>query len=121
LRHYMLIVFEQYYSDPARLSLMLDQSLRAGAQITERSRRRSLAPRLIDQFDRILKRGAAAGSFRTNLDAEKILSAAFLVSAGWLLNRNMISTFLRLDLQNEAAVESWKKFSIDLFISALRP
>jgi AcrR family transcriptional regulator len=121
LRHYMLIVFEQYCKDTTRLSLILDQSLLAGAQITERSRRQSLAPRLIDQFDRILKRGAGAGSFRPGLDAEKILSVAFLISAGWLMNRTMISAFLRVDLQNEAAVESWKKFSTDLLISALRP
>jgi AcrR family transcriptional regulator len=121
LRHFMLTVFEQYYKDPARLSLMLDQSLRAGAQITERSRRGSLAPRLIDQFDRILKRGAGGGTFRTGLDAEKILSAAFLISAGWLMNRSMISAFLRVDLQRDAAVDSWKTFSTDLLISALRP
>lgn len=118
LRKFLLIIFEGYNADPRLPSLILDQTLHNGVQITSKSKLRSSGSKLVADFARILQRGSESGEFLEHLDIERLFVATLLLPLGPRKGK-ATEDYLGIDFDSEEAASRWRDFSTDLLLSAL--
>ncbi|MNP00555.1 hypothetical protein D3C76_923470 [compost metagenome] len=78
-----------------------------------------MAPALIAKLDAILRRGAASGDFRADINPRLLLACASLVTTGWFTNRYSMSTLAGLDTDSAEGMITWRQYSADFVIASL--
>jgi len=111
--------FDQYRLDPFLGSLALEGIRYHDAHETPRNHFQEMAPALIAKLDAILRRGAASGDFRADINPRLLLACASLVTTGWFTNRYSMSTLAGLDTDSAEGMITWRQYSADFVIASL--
>jgi AcrR family transcriptional regulator len=121
LRIFLEYAFDQYRLDPA-LGSLAQESLRFHEHnAAGRSHFADLAPALVAQMDRILRRGVHIGDFRAGIDTQLFYAASVLVTTGGFTNRYMVSAVAGFDTTSPDGVAAWRQFSVNFALSLARP
>jgi hypothetical protein len=78
-----------------------------------------MAPKLIAKLDGILKRGAASGDFRADINPRLLLASASLVTTGWFTNRYSMSALAGLDTDSAQGMATWRQYSADFVLASV--
>lgn len=121
LRVFLQHAIDQYRSDPT-LGALAQESLRFhehNAHPVERNRFVDLAPALVSQMERILRRGAASGEFRDGVDARMFYAACALLTTGGFTNHYTVSAVAGFDTTSATGAGVWREFSVDFVLSTV--
>ncbi|MDB5870042.1 MAG: bacterial regulatory s, tetR family protein [Polaromonas sp.] len=111
--------FDQYRSDPT-LGPLAQEGLRFHEHHAEhRIRFTDIAPALVTQMERILRRGAANGEFQPDIDPRLFCAASALVTTGGFTNRYIVSALAGFDTTSPEGIATWRQFSVDLVLAAI--
>lgn len=120
-RMFLRNIAGQYRRFPEWASLMLDENLHGGVHYGERRKIRAATRPLMEQFQKILDRGALEGVFARQVDTESFFAAAFsLVTACYLTGRVM-SEYLSIDLKTDEGMDRWENYAAGLLLAAISP
>ncbi|NWB11425.1 TetR family transcriptional regulator [Pseudomonas sp. D5002] len=111
--------FDQYRFDPFLGSLALEGIRYHDVHETPRNHFLELAPALIAKLDAILKRGAASGDFRADINPRLLLASASLVTTGWFTNSYSMSALAGLDTDSEEGLSTWRQYSADFVLAGI--
>lgn len=111
--------FDQYRTDPT-LGALAQEGLRFHEHnAVHRNRFHDLAPALVTQMDRILRRGAVSGEFLQGVDARLFYAASALLTTGGFTNRYTVSAVAGFDTTSPEGVAAWRQFSVDFVLAAV--
>jgi AcrR family transcriptional regulator len=111
--------FDQYRSDPT-LGPLAQEGLRFHEHNTaHRVRFTDIAPALVTQMERILRRGAASGEFQPGVDARLFCAASALVTTGGFTNRYTVSAVAGFDTTSPEGIAVWRQFSVDFVLASI--
>ncbi|MDB5885442.1 MAG: bacterial regulatory s, tetR family protein [Polaromonas sp.] len=111
--------FDQYRSDPA-LGALAQEGLRFHENnVARQNCFADMAPVLVTQMERILRRGAASGEFQPGVDARLFCAASALVTTGGFTNRYTVSAVAGFDTTSQEGIATWRQFSVDFVLSSI--
>ncbi|MBT9475137.1 TetR/AcrR family transcriptional regulator [Polaromonas sp.] len=111
--------FDQYRSDPA-LGALAQEGLRFHEHnVVHRNHFSDMAPALVTQMERILRRGAASGEFQQGVDARLFCAASALVTTGGFTNRYTVSAVAGFDTTSPGGIAAWRQFSVDFVLASI--
>ncbi|CAN5335246.1 TetR/AcrR family transcriptional regulator [soil metagenome] len=111
--------FDQYRSDPS-LGPLAQEGLRFHEHnVAHRIRFADIAPVLVTQMDRILRRGAASGEFQQGVDARLFCAVSALATTGGFTNRYIVSALAGFDTTSPVGIAAWRQFSVDFVLAAI--
>lgn len=111
--------FDQYRSDPTLGPLAQEGFRFHEHHAAHRVRFADIAPVLVTQMERILRRGAASGEFEQGIDARLFCAASALVTTGGFTNRYIVSALAGFDTTSPEGIDAWRQFSVDFALSAI--
>lgn len=111
--------FDQYRHDPLLGALALEGIHYHDTHQTPRNRFLELTPTLIDKLDGILRRGAVAGDFKTDINPRLFLATAALLTTGWFTSRYSMSALAGLDTVSEEGMSTWRQYSVDFILASI--
>ena len=119
LRVFLEYTFDQYLLNPT-LGSLAQQGLRFHEHNTVQCNRfRDLAPALVAQVERILRRGADSGVFRSDIDVRLFYAASAIMTTCAFTNRYTVSTVSGVDSTSPAGLAAWRAFSVNFVLSAV--
>jgi AcrR family transcriptional regulator len=119
LQIFLEYALDQYRLDPA-LGSLAQESLRFhGHNAVERNHFADLAPALVAQMDRILRRGVQSGDFRAGIDAHLFYAASALVTTGGFTNSYTVSAVAGFDTTSPEGIAAWRQFSVNFVLSVV--
>lgn len=111
--------FDRYQIDPTLGSLAQEGLRFHELNSAHRIRFTEIAPALVTQMDRILRRGVASGEFQQGVDARLFCAVSALVTTGGFTNRYTVSAVAGFDTTSPEGIATWRQFSIDFVLAAI--
>ena len=117
-----LVLFSwRYFNDhPEFLSILHTENLHRAAHLKRSVRVFDLNSPLVEMLSGVLKRGAAAGEFRRDVDPVETYMTIAALGFFYLSNRWTLSTIFRRDLTAPKAIDAWGDHIADVVLSYLR-
>ena len=119
LRVFLEYAFDQYLLNPTLGSLAQEGLRFHEHNAVQCNRFRDLAPALVAQVERILRRGAQSGDFRADIDARLFYAASAILTTCAFTNRYTVSTVSGVDSTSTEGVAAWREFSVNFVLSAV--
>lgn len=112
--------FDFFINWPMLAGLYNDQSLYGAEHIPECRDLVQQCPKILARLKLVIEKGKQKGIFRKDIDAEKSLAAAIMVTLGGITQGSVISTIVPMNFSTEESLQHWKEFAIEFSLSALR-
>lgn len=112
--------YDFFVNWPMLAGLYNDQSLYGAEHIPECRDLVQQCPKILARLKLVIEKGKKQGIFRKDIDAEKSLAAAIMVTLGGVTQGPIISTIVPIDLSTDTNLQNWKEFAIEFSLNALR-
>lgn len=112
--------FDSFVEDRSFIKLLNDENLHGAAHIKQSKRIAEMHSPLLDTMRKVLARGSAEGTFRTDLDPLQTWISIAALSYFYFSNINTLSTIFRADFDTREAHALRRRHVVDLILSALR-
>jgi AcrR family transcriptional regulator len=113
-------VWTYYQKNPEFITLLNSENLHKGKHMLKDGQARECARPAIGILDDVLKRGAADGIFRSDLQARDIYLMIAALGYFYLSNRHTLSATLGEDLLKPAAKTQWLDFMTEAVLRTVR-
>jgi TetR/AcrR family transcriptional regulator len=113
--------FDSFVEDRSFIKLLNDENLHRAVHLKKSQRIAEMHSPLLDNMRRILARGGAEGTFRTDLDPMQTWISIAAVSYFYFSNIYTLSTIFRRDFDTREAHAVRRRHVVDLILSALKP
>jgi AcrR family transcriptional regulator len=121
IRRLINLIVDLHVENPGMATFALDQGLhRAGKIDLEPSFVRLTRDFITNVIDPILKRGAASGEFRADMDPMLFYVATYHLATGCFMMGSVMTTTLGVDFDSPEGVELWRAYVINFTLAALR-
>jgi AcrR family transcriptional regulator len=121
MRHLTSFTWRYFLDHPEFLSLLNTENLLRGKFIRTSKRIIALHSPMIGLIDDTLKRGAASGEFRPNVDPVELYISIASLGFFYLSNRWTLSTIFRRDLGSKEEIERRGEHIVEVVMAYLRP
>ncbi len=116
-----LFTWRYYIAHPEFLSILHTENLHRASHLRRSARIFDLNSPLIAVISEALKRGAASGEFRPDVDPVETYVTMAALGFFYLSNRWTLSTVFGRDLTTPKALDAWGEHIVDVMLSYLRP
>lgn len=113
--------FDSFVKDRSFIKLLNDENLHKAANLKRSKRIAEMHSPLIAIMQKILERGAEAGTFRKGVDPLQTWISIAAVSYFYFSNIFTLSTIFKRDFDKAEAREARRRHVVDLVLSYLRP
>jgi len=113
--------FDSFVKDRSFIKLLNDENLHGAVHLKQSQRIAEMHSPLLDNMRKILARGGAEGTFRTDLDPMQTWISIAAVSYFYFSNIYTLSTIFRRDFNSRKAHAVRRQHVVDLILSALKP
>ncbi|HEY1723107.1 MAG TPA: TetR/AcrR family transcriptional regulator [Magnetospirillaceae bacterium] len=120
IRELTLFTWRYYIDHPEFLSILHTENLHRASHLKRSARIFDLNSPLISVISEALKRGAASGEFRQNVDAIETYVTIAALGFFYLSNRWTLSTVFGRDLTSAKSLDEWGEHIVDVVLSYLR-
>jgi AcrR family transcriptional regulator len=110
LKSLIRFMWTYYQQNPEFITLLNSENLHRGKHISKSLRAKEYSSPAISAMDRVLKRGAEMGLFRSDLRARDIYLMSAALAYFYLSNRHTLSAFLGEDLGAAESLAHWEEF-----------
>ena len=120
MRDLVLFTWRYYLAHPEFLSLLNTENLHRAKFLKRSVRIFELNSPLLDQISELLRHGAEAGAFRSDVDPLKVYVSIAALGFFYLSNRWTLSTIFRRDLLAKQEIDAWGEHMVDVTLAHLR-
>jgi TetR/AcrR family transcriptional regulator len=120
IRRLVEFTFDYARKHPELISLIYNENLHGARHLRRSTKIRRLHSPLIATLGEILRRGAAAGTFRRGLDPVDLYITIAAVGFFYLSNNHTLSTIFARDLAAPAACRRRKRHNVQIILNAIR-
>lgn len=113
--------FRIFRENPELVGLLNAENVHKAVHIAKSATIPGLYGPLVAELDALLKRGAAAGVFRDDVDATDLFLTVTGVGYFYLSNRYTLGVVLGTDLEDPARIARHEGHMVDVVLSYLRP
>jgi len=121
LRQIVGFIVSYYRQHPDFVTLLNTENLHRGKHIAKAPQAKDYSSPAISVLARVLQDGAAAGVFRSDLQARDLYLMIAALGYFYQSNRYTLSAFLGEDLQAAPAREHWDRFVLDAVMRTVAP
>jgi AcrR family transcriptional regulator len=121
IRRLVEFTFTYYLKNPEFLTLVNSENLHKGRHLKKSPRVREMQQHYVDLVDGVLRRGVAAGVFRSGIDPVQIAVTIAAIGYYYLTNRFTGSLLFDRDFMAQEALEARLAFNIETIMRLLRP
>ncbi len=116
LRELVAFTWRYYVEHPEFIRLLNSENLQRGEHVRKSKRVKSLSFPLLSILTHLLKRGAAQGKFRRDVDPVHLYITIASLGYFYLSNRYTLSSFLGVDLMQAKRRQAWLDHMTDVVL-----
>jgi len=113
--------FDYFITHPEFIRLLNTENLHEAQHIKKSKKIRDMHSPLIEQIDMVLKRGAAQGLFRSDVDPVQFYISIASLGYFYLSNAATLSTIFGRDLKKKSALKARREHIESMVLGFLRP
>ena len=110
-----------FLAHPEFLSLLATENLLKARHLKRSPAILSLHSPLVAMLSEILRRGAAAGQFRADVDPVRLYVTIAGLGFFYLSNRHTLSAIFRRELDDAAELDAWERHMVSVILAYLQP
>lgn len=113
--------WDHYVGHPALVRLLMSENLEYARHFEASQTVRESSRSLVDTTRQIVERGQSSGAFRTDVSTEHALLTIMSLGFFYLSNQYTCSTWIGLNLRDDAERAAWRRHIVDVVLTYLRP
>lgn len=121
MRSLVEFTWDYFLEHPEFLAILATENQQKARFVRQSERIVQLNSPLIDAIGEVLRRGAAAGVFKPDVDAVQLYISMAALGAFYLSNSWTLSAIFRRDLLSTEEVAGWGNHIVDMVLAFLRP
>ena len=121
MRSLVEFTWDYFLEHPEFLAILATENQQKARFVRQSERIVQLNSPLIDAIGEVLRRGAATGVFKPDVDAVQLYISMAALGAFYLSNSWTLSAIFRRDLLSTEEVAGWGNHIVDMVLAFLRP
>jgi hypothetical protein len=121
MRELARFTWRYFLAHPEFLSLLGTENLLKARHLKRSTRILGLHSPLVEMLSEVLRRGAAQGLFRRDVDPVRLYITIAALGFFYLSNRHTLSAIFRRDLGEKEELAAWEQHMTAVVLAYLRP
>jgi len=120
MRELALFTWRHFLAHPEFLSLLVTENLHQAHYLQRSGRVLEMHSHFIDELSDVLRRGEAAGVFRSAVDPVSVYLTIAALGFFYLSNRHTLSTIFARKLTSPDALNAWGEHIVEVTLASIR-
>ncbi|MBM7048745.1 MULTISPECIES: TetR/AcrR family transcriptional regulator [Rhizobium] len=120
MRELALFTWRHFLAHPEFLSLLVTENLHQAHYLQRSDKVLEMHSHFIDELSNVLRRGEAAGMFRSAVDPVSVYLTIAALGFFYLSNRHTLSTIFARKLTSPDALNAWGEHIVEVTLASIR-